>query len=57
VRGARAHARGRAWQAGAHADGLLCLDVDGTLVDAHSEKQGAAGTYKGGFGPDPTLPL
>jgi hypothetical protein len=24
--------------------------VDGTLVDAHSDKQGAAGTYKGGFG-------
>jgi hypothetical protein len=50
VRAARAQARARAWQAGTHADGLLCLDVDGTLVDAHSEKQGAAGTYKGGFG-------
>jgi hypothetical protein len=24
--------------------------VDGTLLDAHSPKQGAAGTYKGGFG-------
>jgi DDE family transposase len=30
--------------------GLLCIDVDGTLLDAHSEKEGAAGTYKGGFG-------
>jgi Transposase DDE domain group 1 len=46
----RAHARGRAWRAGAGVDGLLCIDVDGTLVTAHSDKQGAAGTYKGRFG-------
>ncbi len=46
----RAHARGRAWRAGAGVDGLLCIDVDDTLVTAHSDKQGAAGTYKGGFG-------
>jgi hypothetical protein len=26
------------------------VDVDGTLLDAHSDKQGAAGTYKHGFG-------
>jgi hypothetical protein len=50
LRAARAQARSRAWQAGAHADGLLLVDVDGTLVDAHSDKEGAAGTYKGGFG-------
>jgi hypothetical protein len=50
LRAARAQARGWAWQAGAHADGLLLVEVDGTLVDAHSDKQGAAGTYKGGFG-------
>jgi hypothetical protein len=50
LRAARAHARAAAWQAGAHAEGLLVVDVDGTLVDAHSDKQGAAGTYKGGFG-------
>jgi SAM-dependent methyltransferase len=31
-------------------DGLLVIDVDGTLLDAHSEKEGAAGTYKDGFG-------
>ena len=24
--------------------------MDGTLLDAHSDKQGAAVTYKGGFG-------
>jgi hypothetical protein len=50
LRAARAQARARAWQTGAHADGLLIIDVDGTLLDAHSPKQGAAGTYKGGFG-------
>jgi hypothetical protein len=50
VRAARAQARARAWQTGAHAEGLLIIDVDGTLLDAHSPKQGAAGTYKGGFG-------
>jgi hypothetical protein len=50
LRAGRAHARAAAWRAGAHPDGLLIVDVDGTLVDAHSDKQGAAGTYKGGFG-------
>jgi hypothetical protein len=50
LRAGRAHARAAAWRAGAHADGLLVVDVDGTLVDAHSHTQGAAGTYKGGFG-------
>jgi hypothetical protein len=30
--------------------GLLVIDLDATLVTAHSDKQGAAGTYKGGFG-------
>jgi Transposase DDE domain group 1 len=55
LRAARAQARERAWRAGAHADGLLLVDIDGTLVDAHSDKQGAAGTYKGGFGFYPLL--
>jgi hypothetical protein len=51
LRAARAQARGRAWQAGAWPQAeLLLVDVDGTLLDAHSDKQGAAGTYKGGFG-------
>jgi hypothetical protein len=50
LRAARAHARAAAWRSGAHLDGLLVVDVDGTLVDAHSDKQAAAGTYKGGFG-------
>jgi len=33
----------------------LVLDIDATLVAAHSEKEGAAGTYKGGFGFHPLL--
>ncbi len=28
----------------------VCVDVDATLLGAHSDKQLAAGTYKGGFG-------
>ena len=30
-------------------------DLDATLVGAHSDKQGAAGTFKGGFGFHPML--
>ena len=50
LRLARAQARRRAWRAGAWVEGLLVIDLDATLVTAHSDKQGAAGTYKGGFG-------
>jgi hypothetical protein len=50
LRAAHGQARARAWAAGAWVDGLLVIDVDGTLLDAHSEKEGAAGTYKDGFG-------
>jgi Transposase DDE domain group 1 len=57
LRAARAHARGRAWAAGADPDlELLVVDADATLVLAHSDaKQGAAGTYKGSFGFAPLL--
>jgi hypothetical protein len=56
LRAARAEARARAWRVGAWPDNdLLLVDVDGTLLDAHSDKQGAAGTYKGGFGFYPLL--
>jgi hypothetical protein len=54
IRQARAVARSRAWQAGA-APGRVILDFDATPVDAHSEKEGAAGHYKGGFGFNPLL--
>jgi hypothetical protein len=55
VREARASARARAWQAGAAPDtdathGYLQIDLDSTLTEAHSEKQGAAPTWKKGFG-------
>lgn len=51
---ARAAARARAWAAGAR-PGWIVLDIDGTLVGAHSEKEGAAPTYKRGFGFHPML--
>jgi hypothetical protein len=54
VRAARTAARARAWGLG-QAPHRLVLDIDATLVTAHSEKEGAAGTYKGGFGFHPLL--
>jgi len=49
LRAARAHARARAWAAGAHPDvELLIVDADATLVLAHSDaKEGAAGRPSG----------
>jgi Transposase DDE domain group 1 len=47
---ALARVRQRAWALGAALQGLLSIDLDATLIQAHSDKQGAAGTYKGGFG-------
>jgi DDE family transposase len=47
---AMARARQRAWAAGAWPVGPLRIDVDATLLEAHSDKQGAAGTFKHGFG-------
>ena len=49
IRRARAIARGRVW-ALAGAPRRVILDIDATLVTAHSDKQGAAGTYQGGYG-------
>jgi hypothetical protein len=54
IRQARARARERAWAAGA-APQRVILDFDATPIDAHSEKEGAAGHYKGGFGFNPLL--
>ena len=50
VRVARARARSRAWRSGAWVDGPLTVDLDATLITAHSDKQGAEGTYKHGYG-------
>ena len=54
VRRARAAARARAWRVGAR-PGRVVLDIDATLVTSHSDKDGAAGTYKGGYGFHPLL--
>ncbi len=69
LRAARALARERAWVARGELTGVelpparaagrdlnyLVLDIDATLVTAHSEKEGAAGTFKGGYGYHPIL--
>src|SRR6201993_2967644 len=49
VRAAHATARERFWELHG-APGRLTIDVDATLVTAHSEKENAAGNYKHGFG-------
>lgn len=54
IRAARARARSRAWAAGA-APHRVILDFDATPIDVHSEKEHAAGHYKGGFGFNPLL--
>lgn len=51
---ARAEARRRVWAAGAD-PGFYVIDLDATLVGSHSEKEGAAPTYKRGFGFHPLL--
>jgi hypothetical protein len=52
LRVGRARARAAAWRAGAAPDlsGELVLDFDATVVIAHSEKEGAAPTWKHTFG-------
>src|SRR4051794_25887285 len=54
VRAARAQARSRAWAADAAPEQVI-LDFDATAIGAHSEKEQAAGHYKGGFGFHPLL--
>ena len=54
IAAARAAARARAWAAGAAPDEIV-IDIDGTLLDAHSDKQDATPTYKRGFGFYPIL--
>ena len=49
VRAAHARARARFWELDG-APERLTLDVDATLITAHSEKEKAAGNYKGGYG-------
>jgi hypothetical protein len=49
-----ARARWRVWKLARRPERVI-LDIDATLVAAHSEKEGAAGTYKRGFGFHPLL--
>lgn len=49
IRAARARARARVWDAGARPD-TITLNIDATLLTAHSEKELAAGNYKHGYG-------
>jgi hypothetical protein len=54
LRAAHARARERVWQL-AGAPSRLTIDLDATLIGSHSEKEGAAGNFKGGFGFHPML--
>jgi Transposase DDE domain group 1 len=54
IRQARARARERAWGVGAAPERVI-LDFDATPISVHSEKELAAGHYKGGFGFNPLL--
>ena len=49
LRTAHARARERFWERHGAPESLT-IDVDATLITAHSEKERAAGNYKGGFG-------
>jgi hypothetical protein len=49
LRAAHARARERFWERHG-APERLTIDVDATLITAHSEKEQAAGNYKGGYG-------
>ena len=54
LRAAHARARSHAWELGVKPE-RVTLELDATLVTAHSEKDGAAGNFKGGFGFHPLL--
>ena len=49
-----ARARARVWEL-VGAPQRLTIDVDATLITSHSEKDGAAGAFKGGYGFAPML--
>jgi len=54
IRKARALARERAWKAGG-APAHTMLEFDATPISIHSEKEQAAGHYKGGYGFNPLI--
>jgi hypothetical protein len=54
LRAAHARARERFWELHGTPE-RLTIDVDATLITAHSDKEKAAGTYKGGYGFHPLV--
>jgi hypothetical protein len=54
LRAAHARARACVWKL-AGAPEHLTIDLDATLIASHSEKEGAAGNFKGGYGFHPIL--
>jgi hypothetical protein len=54
LRAAHAKARAHVWEL-AGAPKRLTIDLDATLVGSHSEKEGARGNFKGGYGFHPML--
>ena len=54
LRSAHARARARVWDL-AGAPSRLTIDLDATLITCHSDKEGAAGNFKGGYGFHPML--
>ena len=54
ISAARAKARERAFELGARPKQMI-IDLDATLTGSHSDKEGAAGTWKKGFGFHPML--
>lgn len=57
IRAARAAARERVWshQLPVAGEGPIVVDLDATLIGAHSEKEGATPNFKRGFGFHPML--
>jgi Transposase DDE domain group 1 len=51
---AHARAREQVWKLCGAPD-RITIDVDATLITSHSDKEGAAGTFKGGYGFHPML--
>ena len=54
LRAAHARARAHVWKL-TGAPEQVTIDLDATLIGSHSDKEGAAGTFKGGFGFHPML--
>jgi predicted lysophospholipase L1 biosynthesis ABC-type transport system permease subunit len=54
LRVARARTRERVWELGVRPSRIV-IDIDATLINAHTEKEGAAVNFKSGFGFHPIL--